>query len=75
MLWPAGGRGCAGSILFSPALPSTPPLAVYFVTPGPAGLKVVRLGGLGGAGGSGGERSKLDMGQACFLGQNSGGTS
>lgn len=68
MLWPAGGRGCAGSILFSPALPSTPPLAVYFVTPGPTGLKVARLRG-------GGERSSQDMGQACLLGQDSGGTS
>lgn len=68
MLWPAGGRGCAGSILFSPALPSTPPLAVYFVTPGPAGLKVARLRG-------GGEWSSQDMGQAYLLGQDSGGTS
>ena len=71
MLWPAGGRGCAGSMLFSPALPSTPPLAVYFVTPGPTGLKVVRLGW----GAGGGERSSQDMGQACLLSQDSGGTS
>ena len=55
--------------------PLHPTLGCLFCHPRASWVEGGEVGRVGGAGGGGGERSKLDMGQACFLGQDSGGTS